>query len=115
MGKKTFIMDGNSIRNCASNISKMNIFEFMWYYCQIDEYHPKKPNIGWFLLFLFIPYYNGIMEIFKKPKELLDITVSEFFMLIFYLLLIISGLGPILAITIAYIKIKLNKKRMKSF
>lgn len=113
--KKDFIMDGDSIRNCPSNIAKMNIIEFIWYYCQMDNKHPKKPNIGWFLLALFVPFYKGFIDLFKHPKELLEASVLEFLMLIGVIILTLSGLGPILAIIVAHLRIKSSKNFINSF
>ena len=110
---KDYIKHNGLITDCPSNISKMNVFEYMWYF---PEMYPtfgdyRKPNIGWFILFLICPWINELYYIFCKGKvsDLLNLTIVDFLGLIIVLSITLCGLGPIAFFILAYLKIKKDK------
>ena len=114
---KSYITYDELITACPSNVSKMNVFEYLWYF---PEMYPtfgdyRKPNIGWFILFLICPWINELYYIFCKDEisKLLYLTIADLFSLIIILTITLCGLGPIAAFIIAYLKIRNAKKFCK--
>ena len=87
--KKDFIRDDGIVRDCVSNIAKMNIFEFMWYNWR-EAFSPATEFI-----------YS-----FKELFSGLSMFVSS---LIFFILI------PISAPMHSYFVIKNAKKRVKEY
>lgn len=103
---------------CDSNRYRMTVLESIWLY---PEYYlifgkHRKPNIWWFLLELWCPWYYNLYELYKKDG--MDMYLSEFLMSIVICVLTLCGLGPVFCVILHYMWIKNTHKncsRMKSF
>lgn len=104
---KDMIKEDGFITRCSSNISKMNVFQYIWFYSEITL--RKRPNILWSLLFLFCPWYDDLWWIITR-EGILSLTVLEFLSFILVLFFTVFGLGPIFSITYSYLRIKDAKK-----
>ena len=111
--QKKFIKENGYITECVSNISKMNIFEFLWYFPEMRYMFgkKKKSNIFWFILILLCPWIDEIYYLFRN--NFLQATIGDLLALIIILILTFCGLGPICACIIAYIRVKYAKKFCK--
>lgn len=86
--KKDFIVDEGIIRRCDSNLSKMNIFEFMYFY---------------------IFHWGYFRQIFSYIYECLKEFLSYGFGLVYNIIVLLFT--PITLISCAIIQIKNAKKR----
>lgn len=109
--KKEYIKENGRVTPCPSNISKMNIFEYMWLYIEMYSIFGKfrKPNIFWFVLFLICPWLDNICYTLSR-YGIFELTIGDFLILLFLLFLTFCGLGPICTIIIACNEIKKAKK-----
>ena len=90
------------IYECASNRYKMTILESIWLYPEYTIVFGKyrKPNIWWFLLNLWCPWYDNIYNIFKEDG--MNMSLSDFFVTLLICLITLCGLGPIFCIILHY-------------
>lgn len=106
------------IYSCDSNRYKMTVLESIWLYPEYTLTFGKyrKPNIWWFLLMLVCPWYDSLYDLFVD--EGLEMSLSQFIIALFILILTLCGLGPVFCIVIHYRWIKKTHKdcsRIKSF
>lgn len=94
------------IYECNSNRYRMTVLESIWLYPEYTLIFGKfrKPNIWWFLLTLWCPWFDDIYRVFKNDG--MNMSLSDFIILITMCLITISGLGPIFCIILHYNWIK---------
>lgn len=90
------------IYSCDSNRYKMTVLESIWLYPEYNLVFGKyrKPNIWWFLLNLWCPWYDNIYRSFKEDG--MNMPLSDFIILLFICLVTLCGISPIFCVIIHY-------------
>lgn len=99
--------EGGYITNCISNEYKSTVFEQMWLAPEViglpNGNHPKT-NFGWFLLFLWCPWFTQI--VCSKNDDIMSWSVGEFLALCLAIILTLCFIGPIFNIYMSYRNVK---------
>lgn len=101
------------IYECDHNRYIMTVLESIWLYPEYSLVYGKyrKPNIWWFLLGLFCPWYKTIYDAIKYDGW--NLPIFDFILLIIICCVVLCGLGPIACVVVHYNWIRGVHKKYK--
>ncbi len=115
INRNKFLLENGCVTKCPRNVSKMNVFEYIWLFPEMENAFGryKKTNIFLVILFLICPCINELYYYLFK-SNIFDGSLADFITTIFIMFLTCIGVGPLFHVTLSCLNIKKQKKIIKN-